>query len=118
MTTVTTKVINPYNAYLARTNLTRYVPGSNDFQIWTGVVTAAVSFATDEAGASPISGLSNFAMAESGTLGTYYAQIGTASTNLLIPYDNTTVYQIVRAGANDDIAAVTPLRVQIPRYAQ
>ena len=77
-----------------------------------------MSFATDEAGASPISGLSNFAMAESGTLGTYYAQIGTASTNLLIPYDNTTVYQIVRAGANNDIAAVTPLRVQIPRYAQ
>ena len=116
--TVTTKVINPYNAYLARTNLTRYVPGANEYQSWTGVTSASVSFATDEAGASPITGLANFAMTESGTLGTYYREVPTASTNLLIPYDNTTVYQIVRAGANSDIAAVTPLRVQIPRYAQ
>ena len=116
--TVTRKIINPYNAYLARTELTRYVPASNDFQVWTGVTTASVMFAEDDEGVTPIAGMANFAMTESGTAGTYYAQIPTASTNLLIPYDGDTIYQIVRAGANNDIAAVTPLKVTIPRYAQ
>lgn len=118
MTTVTRKTINPYNAYLARTELLRYVPATNTYEDWPGVTTASVTFAEDDEGLVPITGLANFTMAESGVPGTYYAEIPSASVNLLMPYDGTVIYQIVRAGNNQDIAAVTPLLVTIPRYAQ
>lgn len=115
--TVSRKTINPYNAYLVRQELTRYNAGTNAYIPWTGT-TASVTFATDDQGASPIAGLANFAMTESGVAGTYYAQIPTASANLLVAYDGDLIYQIVTAGQNADATVVTPLVVAIPRYAQ
>lgn len=115
--TVTRKTINPYNAYLVRTELTRFVAATNRYQTWTGA-SVSITFALDDAGVTPIAGLANFAMTESGVAGTYYAQIPTASVNLLIPYDGQVVYQIVNGGNNADVTVVTPLLVQVPRYAQ
>ena len=114
--TTATKTINPYNAYLARVEVTRYTTATNRYTAWTGA-TGSVTFAEDDEGAVPIAGLANFAMTESGVPGTYYAQIPTASANLLIPYDGQTVYQIVTMGANNDLTVVTPLLVEIPRYS-
>ena len=115
--TVTRKTINPYNAYLVRQELTRWNAATNEYIPWTGA-TGYVTFAEDDTGTVPIAGLANFAITESGEAGTYYAQIPTASANLLIPYDGDIVYQIVTAGNNTDVTVVTPLRVVIPRYAQ
>lgn len=115
--TVSHKTINPYNAYLVRQELTRYNAATNTYIAWTAT-TASVTFAEDDQGVTPIAGLANFAMTESGVSGTYYAQIPTASANLLIPYDGTVVYQIVTAGNNSDLTVVTPLLVAIPRWAQ
>lgn len=116
MTTTASKTINPYNAYLVRSELTRYSAATNKYAAWTGA-TASVTFAEDDQGATPIAGLANFAMAEAaGAPGTYYAEIPTASANLLVPYDGDTIYQIVTAGNNTDLTVVTPLVVAIPRY--
>lgn len=117
MTTTAQKTINPYNAYLVRQELTRWNPATNKYETWTGA-TGSVTFAEDDQGAAPIAGLASFALSESGVAGTYYAEIPTASANLLIPYDGQTVYQIVTAGANDDVTVVTALQVVIPRWAQ
>lgn len=113
--TTATKTINPYNAYLARVEVTRYNTATNRYDAWTGA-TGTVTFAEDDAGAVPIAGLANFAMSESGVAGTYYAQIPTASANLLIPYDGQTVYQVVTLGTNSDLTIATALRVEIPRW--
>lgn len=115
--TTTIKTINPYNAYLVRQDLTRWVAATNAFTPWTGT-TGTVMFATDDQGLSPIAGLSSFALTESGVAGTYYVEIPTVSANLLVPYDGDTIYQIVTAGVNNDLRVVTPLKVTIPRYAQ
>lgn len=114
--TTAAKLINPYNAYLVRQEVTRWSPVTNRYAAWTGA-TGSVTFATDDQGASPIPGLANFAMAESTVQGTYYAVIQTASTNLLVPYDGQMIYQIVTMGANSDLTVVTPLLVEIPRYS-
>lgn len=116
MTVTATKVINPYNAYLARCEVTRYNGTTNRYAAWTGA-TGSVTFAEDDVGAYPIAGLANFAMTESGIAGTYYAQIQASSMNLLIPYEGQLVYQIVTLGANSDLTVVTALRVEIPRWA-
>ena len=116
-TTQTIKTINPYNAYLVRQELTRWQAASNRYVPWTGA-TGLVTFAEDDQGTVPIAGLANFALTESGVPGTYYAEIPTASANLLIPYDGDTVYQIVTAGNNSDVTVVTALKVVIPRWAQ
>lgn len=116
-TTQTIKTINPYNAYLVRQELTRWDAATNRYIPWTGT-TGSVTFAEDDQGATPIAGLASFAITESGVPGTYYAEIPTASANLLIPYDGDTVYQIVVAGDNADVTVVTALRVTIPRWAQ
>lgn len=116
--TATRKTIQPRNTYLARIELTRYVGSSNSFTVWTNT-SATVSFCTDALGASPIAGLSSFPLTESGTLGTYYAEISPAYTNLLIPYVGQTIYQVVRAGANlavPDLDGVVPLLVEQPRF--
>lgn len=115
MTLTATKVINPYNAYLARCEVTRYNPSTNQYEPWTGA-TGSVTFAEDDAGTVPIAGLTNFSMSESGVAGTYYAQIQTASANLLIPYEGETIYQIVTLGNNSDLTVATALRVEIPRW--
>ena len=116
-TTTTIKTINPYNAYLVRQELTRWDAATNRYIPWTGT-TGLATFAEDDQGATPIAGLANFALTESGVAGTYYAEIPTASANLLIPYDGQTVYQIVTAGNNTDLTVVTALKVVIPRWAQ
>ena len=112
------KTINPANAYLVRQRLTKWTAASNTFVPWTGVTTASVSFATDELGASPITGMTNIAMSAASVAGIYYAEITAAVINLLIPYNGQTVYQIVTAGVNGEYKAVTPLYVSQPRWAQ
>ena len=115
--TTAQKTINPYNAYLVRQELTRWNAATNKYDVWTGA-TGSVTFAEDDQGTTPIAGLASFALSESGVAGTYYAEIPTASANLLVPYDGDTIYQIVTAGQNSDVTVVTPLRVVIPRWAQ
>lgn len=114
--TTSAKTINPYNAYLVRQELTRYNAATNKYIPWT-LTTASVTFAEDDQGVTPIAGLANFSMTESGVAGTYYASIPTASANLLVPYDGDTIYQIVTAGPLSDLTVVTPLLVEIPRYS-
>lgn len=116
--TVSRKTINPYNAYLVRQELSRYQAATNTYIAWTGATAVSATFAEDDQGVTPIAGLANFALTESGVAGTYYAEIPTASANLLIPYDGVVVYQIVTAGTNTDATVVTPLLVTIPRWAQ
>lgn len=113
--TTAAKLINPYNAYLVRQELTRYNPATNRYVPWTGT-TASVTFAEDDQGATPIAGLADFSLLE-GAGGVYYVQIPTALANLLVPFDGSTVYQIVTAGTNNDLQVVTPLLVTIPRYS-
>lgn len=112
------KSINTANAYLVRQKLTRWAAASNTFVPWTAAPSVSVQFATDPLGASPIAGLTGFALNAATEPGIYYAELTSAVVNLLSPYTGQTVYQIVTAGLNAEYRAVTALYVDVPRYAQ
>lgn len=113
------KTINPANAYLVRSSVTRYSSTTNKFEPWTGLTTLVVGFYEDALGTTAIAGLTNIAMTESSVLGTYYAVVSAASTTPLgTSYNDEIVYQIVSGGPSNEIKVVTPLLVTQPRYAQ
>jgi len=119
MTVAQSKIINPANAYLVRSQITRWSSTTNQFEKWTGLTTLVVGFYEDALGTTAISGLTNIAMTESTVVGTYYAVVSSASTAPLgVSYNNETIYQIVSGGPNNDIKVVTPLVVTQPRYTQ
>jgi len=119
MTVVQSKTINPANAYLVRSQITRWFSTTNSFEKWTGLTTLVVGFYEDALGTNGIAGLTNIAMTESSVLGTYYAIVSAASTTPLgVSYNNETIYQIVSGGPNNEIKVVTPLVVTQPRYTQ
>jgi hypothetical protein len=113
------KQINPANAYLVRSVVTRWSSTTNKFEPWTGLTSLVVGFYQDGLGTIPITGLTNIAMTESSVLGTYYAVVSATSTTPLgTLYNNEIVYQIVSGGPSNEIKVVTPLLVTQPRYAQ
>lgn len=113
------KQINPDNAYLVRSTITRWSSTTNRFEPWTGLTSLVVGFYEDGLGVDGIAGLTNIAMTESSVAGTYYAVISAASTAPLgSAYANELIYQIVSGGPSDEIKVVTPLLVTQPRYAQ
>lgn len=116
---VTTKTVHPANTYLARVEVERYNNTTNLFEPWTNTL-AEVYFATDALGANPITGMTGIALSPvSGAPGVYAEQVGPNTMNLLTPYVNQTVYQIVKIGPTlTDAKVVTPLVVRAPRYAQ
>lgn len=118
MTTIS-KTIAPDNSYLVRQELRYYDPATNCYELWTGQ-TATATFAEDAEGNTPIATLANIAMTEAPTHpGVYYVVVQRplleAALNSFI---GQTIYQIVTAGAFDDLQVVTPLVVTEPRYAQ
>jgi hypothetical protein len=113
------KTINPANAYLVRSTITRYNPTTNAFEPWTGLTTMVVGFYKDALGANGIAGLTNISMTQSSVVGTYYAVVSASSTAPLATlYNNELIYQIVSGGPSNEIKVVTPLLVTQPRYAQ
>jgi hypothetical protein len=118
MTTIS-KQIQPDNSYLVRQELRYYDPETNCYELWTEQ-DASVTFAEDAEGASPIATLENIVMSENVDFpGIYYVIVYRPLLEAaLTPYVGETIYQIVRAGAFNDLQVVTPLVVSEPRYAQ
>lgn len=117
---VTFKTINPANAYLARAAIERYNAATDAYIPWTGgEPNVTVGFYTSAAGTGGITGLTDIPLEEvAGAPGTYALAIPSSLLAAIVPYTGQTIYQIVKAGQNQNLQVVTPLRVQVPRYAQ
>lgn len=113
MTVEASKVINPSNAYLVRQEWRKYDPVTNTFPLWSGA-TGTVTLALDSAGTSVISGFNALALSAA-TTGVYYRILTAAETATLATYDGDTIYQIVVGGSSNELRAVTPLVVTVPR---
>lgn len=112
----TSKQINPSNSYVVRQALKKYDPVTNDYITWTGATPITVGFYEDALGVTGIAGLTGLAMSESTVQGTYYKVVSGTSLAALTTYAGETIYQIVTAGALNDLTVVTPLVVTEPRY--
>lgn len=113
------KTIQPNNAYLVRTKVTQWSSTTNTYVPWTGLSTMKAGFYTDALGTTGIANLTNLAMSEVTATGVYYVVVSAALTAVLgTTYNNTTVYQIVTGGPNNELKVVTPLAVTQPRYAE
>jgi hypothetical protein len=110
------KTIYLANGWLVRQELRYYSAATDAFEVWTGA-SGTVTFATDAAGASVISGLSGIVLTESSLKpGVYYAVLTPAQVANLAAYVGQTVYQITVAGASSELRAVLPVIVAQPRY--
>lgn len=118
MTSVS-KQIQPDNSYLVRQELRYYDDATNCYELWTEQ-DATVTFAEDAEGDTPIATLDSLVMSEAANHpGIYFLVVNTPLLQpALLPYIGQTIYQIVRAGAFNDLQVVTPLVVTEPRYAQ
>lgn len=118
MTTIS-KTIAPDNSYLVRQELRYYNDATNCYELWTEQ-DANVTFAEDAEGDTPIPTLNELVMSEAANHpGIYFLVVHRPLLEpALLPYVGQTIYQIVRAGAFNDLQVVTPLVVTEPRYAQ
>jgi len=119
-TPVTYKRIHTANAFLARSVIERYDATTDAYIPYTnGSATTTVGYYTGMDGTGAIAGLTGLPMAEvAGAPGTYAATVPSALLTALTPYDGQVIYQIVRAGATNNLQVVTPLMVTVPRWAQ
>lgn len=116
---ITYKQINPKNAFLARQTIERYDFTTNAYIPWTGGVNVRVGYYLDATGTQPIVGMVDFEMDEvAGEAGTYAFVVPSAVMNGLLTMNGTVIYQIVTAGAPENMKVVTPLKVTVPRWAQ
>jgi|APGre2960657404_1045060.scaffolds.fasta_scaffold39369_2 hypothetical protein len=118
MTTIS-KQIQPDNSYLVRQELRYYDDATNCYELWTEQ-DATVTFAEDTDGNTPIATLDSLVMSEAENHpGIYFLVVHAPLLQpALTPYVGQTIYQIVMAGAFNDLRVVTPLVVTEPRYAQ
>ena len=117
---ITYKQINPKNAFLARQTIERYDPATNTYIPWVGgAPNVTVGYYADAAGTQGFVGLMDIALEEvAGEPGTYALAIPSSLLNAITGPTGTVIYQIVKAGANNNLQVVTPLRVTVPRWAQ
>ena len=118
----TVKCIFIGNAHLVRQEVRYYDPTTNTFLPWTGPGTVSIcTAAVDAAGKvtyTPIAYMGPFNL-NVGLNGILYYEIPTSVVDILNTdaYINTTVYQVVIAGAASELQSVQPLLVSPARYA-
>lgn len=117
---ITYKRIHTANAFLARQAIERYDAATNSYIPWVaGDPTVSVGYYTAVDGSGGITGLTGLQMEEvAGAPGTYALAVPSSLLTALTPYDGQVIYQIVRAGATNNLQVVTPLMVTVPRWAQ
>lgn len=119
----TQKCIFVGNAYLVRQEVRYYDAATNTFLPWTGPGTVSICTASvDSAGKvtyTPIAYMGPFTL-NVGLNGILYYEIPTGTVDILNTdtFINTTVYQVVIAGASSELQNVQPLLVSPSRYPQ